>query len=552
MNNTSENKTCGSHTHPQGLENDTFQEWKPHKEEYLVMITISLISLMVAIDATILVPVLPTLALALHGTSTDAFWAGTSYLLTSAVFQPFIAALSDSFGRQQLLLASILLFSIGTALCAASNNFTLFFVGRSVQGIGGGGIITMSQVIFSDIVPLRQRPKYFAMVLGSWAIGTIVGPALGGVFVKYLNWRWVFYLNVPFCLAGFVMVPLFVKLNTTANLTLAEKFQEMDWVGSFLFIGSTTSFLIGISWAGIQFRWGSIQVLLPIILGVVGVGVSIYWERSYSKPILRLQLFNNISAIAAYYCAFAQGCILFEALYYAPFYFQSIHSASGLRSGLNLFPMVCLLLPGSVLVSIITSKVGRFRWAIWTGYVVTALGCGLLILLGVGTKTAVWAGILSVFGIGNGMVLTSVNVGIQAISKAEDCGRAASMYAFMRTLGMSVGVSIGSTTFQNAMANRLATLGLPTVIARESEAYLLTLGKLAATDPLRIGVLEAYSQGFKAVFLLMTCLAASGLLASLCIKGFSMDKILDSEYTLNVVGDVRDGENSATTSGTEI
>jgi MFS family permease len=113
------------------------------------------------------------LATALHGTASDAFWAGTSYLLTSAVFQPFIAALSDVFGRQQLLILSVLFFSAGSLLCALANDFTVLFVGRSIQGIGGGGIITLGQVIFSDIVPLRQRPKYFSFVLGAWAIGMI-------------------------------------------------------------------------------------------------------------------------------------------------------------------------------------------------------------------------------------------------------------------------------------------------------------------------------------------------------------------------------------------
>lgn len=192
--------------------------WKPLKQEYLIMLTLSILSLMVALDATILVPVLPvclfslfpkplpylsahigrissqtdptintqSLATALHGTSSDAFWAGTSYLLTSAVFQPFIAAVSDIFGRRQLLLLSVVFFSTGALICALANDFTILFVGRSIQGIGGGGIITMGQVIFSDIVPLRQRPKYFSFVLGAWAIGMLC-------YVTYL-----YFCHIPF------------------------------------------------------------------------------------------------------------------------------------------------------------------------------------------------------------------------------------------------------------------------------------------------------------------------------------------------------------------
>jgi predicted MFS family arabinose efflux permease len=148
-------------------------EWKPEKQEYLIMLTISFVSLVVALDATILVSVLPTLAVDLHGYAEEAFWAGTSYLLSSAVFQPFIADLSDIFGRRQLLQASIVLFTAGSIICARAGSFPVLLAGRCIKGIGGGGIITMGQVVFADIVPLRQRAKWFALVLVAWALGKI-------------------------------------------------------------------------------------------------------------------------------------------------------------------------------------------------------------------------------------------------------------------------------------------------------------------------------------------------------------------------------------------
>lgn len=111
--------------------------------------------------------------------------------------QPFIAALSDIFGRKEMLLFSVIFFTLGTVLCAPiAKTFTVFFAGRAVQGIGGGGIITMGQVIFADIVPLRQRPKYFSIVLGAWALGSVLGPLIGGLFVEHAFWSWCFYLNV--------------------------------------------------------------------------------------------------------------------------------------------------------------------------------------------------------------------------------------------------------------------------------------------------------------------------------------------------------------------
>ena len=122
---------------------------------------------------------------------------------------------------------------------------------------------------------------------------------------------------------------------------------------------------------------------------------------------------------------------------------------------------------------------------------VTALGCGLLVLLDVNTKTPVWAVILAIFGIGHGMLLTSVNIGIQAVSRVEDAGRAAAMYAFMRTLGMSIGVAVGGTVFQNVMINKLNALGLPHSIAHNSEAYVKILAAMDPKDPERVAAVQA-------------------------------------------------------------
>ena len=161
------------------------------------------------------------------------------------------------------------------------------------------------------------------------------------------------------------------------------------------------------------------------------------------------------------------------------------------------------------------------------------LGAGLLILIDQNTKTAVWAGVQVVFGLGSGMVLSSVNFGIQAIVRTEDCGRAASMYAFMRTLGMTIGVAVGGTVFQNLMAHKLGELSLPVEVAKNAEAYIAILKTLAVTDPIRNGILQAYVQGFKGVFEVLTGISGVGLLASLLIKHHDMNKILKSSYRLS-------------------
>jgi fucose permease len=142
---------------------------------------------------------------------------------------------------------------------------------------------------------------------------------------------------------------------------------------------------------------------------------------------------------------------LYTALYYVPFYLMSVRSASPVRAGIDLFPAVCLLVPGSVVVAILTSRLGHFRWAIWLGLVVATVACGLFVLFDERTAKAVFAVALAVFGVGNGMVLTGVNVGTQAVAKAEDRPMAACMYGFMRSLGMPIGVAVCSLTATPAM-----------------------------------------------------------------------------------------------------
>lgn len=205
---------------------------------------------------------------------------------------------------------------------------------------------------------------------------------------------------------------------------------------------------------------------------------------------------------------------------------MSVRGTNPTRAGVDLLPGLMLMIPGSIVVAALTTRLGRWRWAIWAGWSITLIGTGLMVRLDLATPYAVVAVTLAVFGIGSGMVLTSVNVGTQAISKVEDCAMAASMYGFFRSLGMPLGVSVGGTVFQNAMQSKLASHGLPGAIAHDSERYIYVLRSMAADDPRRMLVLDAYMHGFRGVFILMTCVAASALAVSLFIRRFAMDKKL--------------------------
>lgn len=128
----------------------------------------------------------------LKGTAIEAFWSGTSFLLTSTVFQPIFASLSNIFGRKPLIITALVFFTAGCIVAGVANNFTVILVGRSIQGLGGGGVIALTEIIMTDIVPLRQRGKFFGFLSMMWAIGSVSGPLVGGAFAQNVTWRWIF------------------------------------------------------------------------------------------------------------------------------------------------------------------------------------------------------------------------------------------------------------------------------------------------------------------------------------------------------------------------
>jgi MFS family permease len=158
---------------------------------------------------------------------------------------------------------ALILFTIGTIVAAVSTNFTLMLIGRSLQGSGGGGIIVISEILVTDLVPLRHRGKWFGFLSSMWAIGSVSGPMIGGAFAMNNNWRWIFWINLPFIAISAVLGFIFVVLQFPPG-SFASKLRSFDWVGSFLFIASMTGVLIPLTWGGVSFPWDSWHTLVSL------------------------------------------------------------------------------------------------------------------------------------------------------------------------------------------------------------------------------------------------------------------------------------------------
>ncbi|TGZ76359.1 MFS general substrate transporter [Ascodesmis nigricans] len=510
-------------------------EWRPTTRLYIILVTMCVVTLAAALDATSLSVALPIIAEKLKGSAIEAFWAGTSFLLCSTVFQPSFANLSNIFGRKPIILLGLVFFTAGSIIGGVANNFTVLLIGRSIQGVGGGGLIALTEIIITDVVPLRERGKYFGFLSSMWALGSVCGPLMGGGFAENVSWRWILYINLPFCGIAFILIPLFLNLKQRLEST-REKIARIDWVGTFLFVASTTAVLIPITWGGVMYEWDHWRTLVPLILGFAGLIAFLIWEiYGAQDPLIELQVFMNRTSAVNYIGTVMHGIILWCLLYFLPLYFETAKNLSPTKSGIALFPQTFTVAPASILVGILVTITGRFRWALWTGWTLTTLGVGLMYLIDVNTPTVEWVFINLVGGLGTGMLFPSMAFAIQAAATDENMATAVAMFSFLRAFGQSFGVAIGGVIFQNAMLKELRNVPALRDMAGEyakDAAALVQIVKVMPKGEVRDSLVQCYASALKIVWISLVAFAVVGGVASLATEGLELDRVLNTQQGL--------------------
>ncbi|KAI3528445.1 major facilitator superfamily transporter [Colletotrichum abscissum] len=508
-------------------------QWKPSRHHLAIMATAALLSLMVALDACVIVTSLQAIVVDLELSTYDGFWIGTAYLLANAVLMLFIADLSHVFGRRPCLTISVTFFTLGTVFCCVSRSIGLVLVGRSLQGIGGAGIIVLCLLIFTDFVPLPVRPTWYGVVQAAWALGNCAGPILGGVIAQHTTWRWIFYIMFPFCAAGLVLVPWLVNIASPAD-EMRKKLEDMDWLGNAMFIGSATLLLVAVSWGGLRYSWGSAGTLVPLLLGAVGMALTIIYESCFAmSPFLQRRLFQTASSIATYVCGAIQGLVMYGQLYYVPLYFMDVKGFTPVQTGVALFPVMFTLVPASIITGRLVTVFNNYQWPIWAGWTLATVASGLMMLWDVETPTKAWAPTLVLLGLGHGSILNAQNMASHALCDKGDEAIAAAMYAFLRQFGMAIGVGVGGSTFQNVMLRKLEDDGLAPAGTHGGAHAISSL--FAATDnaELRSKIVDAYVFGLRGVYGLYVGVSGLALLMSFLIRRVSLNRSLRSEHTMH-------------------
>ncbi|KAJ3343929.1 hypothetical protein HDU93_005212 [Gonapodya sp. JEL0774] len=389
---------------------------------------ISLSILLAALDSTIVATASPVIVSELDGTSLYS-WVGNSYLLTSTALQPLWGKLSDIFGRKRSLLFVVVVFLGGSAFCGAASSMIMLIVARAIQGVGGGGIFAVTYVVISEIVPLRERGKYTGIIASTWALASLIGPLLGGVFTDTISWRWAFWIIVG--------ILVYLRLPPPKG-SIRDQLARVDWIGSFIFTSAITLLLLGLSF------------------GVFLVTLFVFWELHYAKePVIPMSLFEARNVRFAFVATFAIGVNMFGVSYFVPLYLQSVKGFSATSSGL-------VSLPESLVISFVimaagfaTARTGQYIPFIWFGTAVNCLCTALYLIFDV--DTAIWVVIVVMMAQGFGMAFVMQNIIMTSQTAVSDrlIGPVSSVAIFLRTIGGTVGLAVLGSVFSNAFGTKL-------------------------------------------------------------------------------------------------
>ena len=486
-----------------------------------------------ALDQTITATAIPTIANALHSSS-GYFWIGGAYQLATAAAGPIWTNLSDIWGRKLAMLGSVILFAGASILAALASSMPMLIAARALQGTAAGGITQLVNIVISDVFSQRSRALYLGLCEVIWALAGGLGPIVGGAFTQLVDWRWIFWINLPF--AGITLVLLFLFLDVHNPRTkLSDGVKAIDWFGTFGVLAVVLLLLLGLDFGGVVFPWNSAKVICLIVFGTVMIGFFIFAEKRLAKyPLMPLSMFKSWSNNAAYAVTFCHGMTFITAEYYLPLYFQSCKGAGPLRSGVLILPLDMLTASAGIVAGVLIHRTGRYRELAWFGMTFLVVGMGLFVLLNRTTSVAEIAGFQTIEGIGSGFLFEAPLIAVHAMVSQRDTATATATLGMVRNIATAMGIVIGGVVFQNGMtarASHLRAAGLDKALidafAADKAAANVELIKTIQNDAQRKAVQDAFAWSLRNMWICFTAVAGLGFLASAFIK----HKDLKHEHT---------------------
>ncbi len=389
-----------------------------------------------ALDATIVGPALPTIGREL-GDAGNLPWIVTAYLLVSTAAAPLYGKLSDIHGRRIMLLAAISIFAAGSVLCALAPGMITLALARAVQAMGGGGLISVAMTVIADIVPPKERVRYQIYTSVMWTTASLLGPALGGWFAGHGHWTWMFWINLPICLAAFLITDAKLK-----RLPRRERPHQLDFPGAFFLVAASALFQLALSWGGSRYPWGSAPVL-GLFAAAAAMAVLLALRlKSAKEPLIPLPLLSNNVVLTGCAAVGMTMAVFISLSIYLPIYFETVRGLTASQSGLALLPLMVCTTFGAVAGGRAMGRVRRYKLVPVAGLALSALAMLPLFLWPLDLSLTTIELLLGLVAAGSGAVFPVTTVSVQNAVEMHEMGTATSLITFLRNLGAALGVAI--------------------------------------------------------------------------------------------------------------
>lgn len=484
-----------------------------HRRIMLVFAGLILTMLLASLDQTIFSTALPTIVGELHGVD-RMLWVITIYILASTIMLPIYGKMGDIVGRKGLFLAAITLFILGSIVGGFAQDMNWLIAGRGIQGLGGGGLMVLSQAIIADVVPARERGKYMGIMGGVFALSSVAGPLLGGWFTEEITWRWCLWMNIPLGIAALSAAIFFLHLPD------AEKTKpKIDIAGMLLLATASTALVLLTTWGGTTYAWTSTVILALIALTIFAGVVFVFVERRADAPIMSMHLFSQPNFILTTVAGLIIGVAMFGALAYLPTFMQMVTGANATQAGLLMIPMMGGVLVASIGSGALVSKTGRYKWYPVVGtFIVSA---ALILLSTMNADLPVWiiCTYLALMGLGLGLGMQILVLIVQNTFPLAQVGMATAANNYFRQIGASIGTAVVGSLFVSNLSTLLSQR-LPQAAGMNagSENSLTPGAVRALPEPIRNIIVGAYSDSLTPIFLYLVPLVIFAAIILIFLK----------------------------------
>ncbi|KAF5017643.1 hypothetical protein F66182_10408 [Fusarium sp. NRRL 66182] len=494
---------------------------------WTIVVALAVGKLMLAVEITIVSTALPTIVRTL-GMGSSYVWVSNGSALASVAIAPPLGQLSDLFGRRGSTCLSMLLFIIGGIISGAAASGAQLIAGRVVQGLGAGGINVMSAIVVSDLVPVRYRGNYMALMLAANLLGSTTGPLLGGVLAQAGAWRWVFWLPVPFGAASFVALVVCLEDRVRdANLSCRQRLGRVDYGGTVVLTAATSAILYAVTYAGSGYPWSDARIVAALTAGVLGIVGFLLLERHLARsstvePVMPLRLFIHRVGATVAAGAFISSLLSNWVNFLLPIYFQGVLVSTPGRAGVQMMPIAAVAIPTSIVSVVLVSRFGRYKMLHVCGFAGMCIAYGLFSLLHQASGDAEWILKEMLFSLGLGMVINTLLPVFQGAVGESDQAVATSSFTFVQSLANVWSVAIPAALFNNRFETLAYTISDQRVRAQlgDGRAYGSATREFLMTveGAVRDEVVKVFEEAIKGVWYVGAGIAGVGVLLA-CAEG---------------------------------